>query len=208
MMERHDPFPTEACEEGNTLIFLILREGLEIEHDKKSKRQERERKRERQKWMCRCRLKRERDGRIHICQLDSQQKFTETTIDESEWRRGINEDDNEGEDEKEERGKRQVIGIEENVSDRGNGRERCHRNIKGIVAERDLIGTGFVFEERFVMRTIDFRQEIHRDLQKENHPKAEPERICSERLAEVIGKAGAEEIGQRGEEEVERAVEF
>jgi len=190
------------------LIFLVLRKGLEIEHDKKGKRQKRERKRERQKWMCRCRLKRERDGRIHIRQLDSQQKFTEAAVDKAERRSGVNEDNNEGEDEKEERGKRQVIGIEENVSDRGNGRECCHRNIKGIVAKRELISAGFVFKERFVMRTIDFRQEVHRDLQKENHRQAKPERIRTERFAEVISEAGAEEIGQRGEEEVEWTGEF
>ena len=57
------------------------------------------------------------------------------------------------------------------------------------------------------MRTIDFRQKVHRDLQKENHHQAKPERICTEGFAKVIGKARAEEIGQRGEEQVERTGE-
>ena len=47
VMERHDPFPTEAREERDALIFLVLREGLEIKHNEKSKRQECERQRER-----------------------------------------------------------------------------------------------------------------------------------------------------------------
>ncbi len=73
VMERHDPFPTEAREERDALIFLVLREGLEIKHDEKCKRQKCERKRERQKWMRSCRLECERNGRNHICQLHRQQ---------------------------------------------------------------------------------------------------------------------------------------
>ena len=134
VMERHDPFPTEAREESDTLIFLVLCEGLEIKHDEKSKRQECERKRERQKWMRGCRLERERNGRIHIRQLHRQQKFTEAAVDEPERRHGINEDKNEGEDEKEESRKWQVLGVEENVGDHSNGRKRRHRNIQGVIA--------------------------------------------------------------------------
>ena len=43
MMQRHDAFPTEAREKGDTLIFLILRKGLEIKHDEISKREKRKR---------------------------------------------------------------------------------------------------------------------------------------------------------------------
>ncbi len=101
-----------------------------------------------------------------------------------------------------------MVGIEENVGDHSDGRERCHRNIQGVIAYDDLIGAGFVFDERLVMRTIHFRQKIQRHLQQEDHHEAKPERIRAERFAEVIGKAGAEGIGQRGEEEQERAKEF
>lgn len=158
--------------------------------------------------MRRRRLQRERDGRNHIRQLHCQQKFAEAAIDEPEWRRGIYEDDNEREDEKVERGKRKVVGIEENVGDHGNGRKRRHRNIQGVIAYDDLIGAGFVFDERLVMRTIHFRQKVQRHLQQENHHEAQPERIRAKRFAEVIGKARAKGIGQRGEEEQERAEEF
>ena len=72
VMERHDPFPTEAREESDALIFLVLCKGLKIKHDEKRKRQKRERKRERQKRMRRCRLERERDRWIHIRQFDRQ----------------------------------------------------------------------------------------------------------------------------------------
>ena len=45
VMKRHDTFPAEAREKCDTLIFLVLRKGLEIEHDEKGKRQKRE-------WQC------------------------------------------------------------------------------------------------------------------------------------------------------------
>lgn len=125
-MERYNPFPAEAREKSDPLIFLVLREGLKIKHDEKSKHQKRERKREREKWMRRCRLERERNGRNHIRQLHCQQKFTKTAVDESKWRCGIYEDENEGENKKEERRKRKMVGVEENVGDHRNRRERRH----------------------------------------------------------------------------------
>ena len=101
-----------------------------------------------------------------------------------------------------------MVGIEENVSDHGDRRERRHRNIQGVIAYDDLIGTGLVFDERLVMRTIHFRQKVQRHLQEKDHHEAQPERIRAEGFAEVIGKAGAEGVGQRGEEEQERAEKF
>lgn len=57
------------------------------------------------------------------------------------------------------------------------------------------------------MRTVDFRQKVHCDLQEENHHKARPEGIRMEGFGEIISQAHAEEICQRGEEEVEGAGE-
>ena len=68
-----------------------------------------------------------------------------------------------------------MIGIEENIGYHSNGRERRHRNIQGVIAYDDLISTGFVFDERLVMRTIHFRQKVQCNLQEDNHYEAQPE---------------------------------
>ena len=53
MMKRHDAFPAEAGEERDTAVFLILREGLEIERDEISEGEEGQRDGEDEEWMCR-----------------------------------------------------------------------------------------------------------------------------------------------------------
>jgi len=59
MMQRNDAFPTQACEESDAVIFLILREGLKITHNKICKSEEGQRNGQPQKRMCFSNLQRE-----------------------------------------------------------------------------------------------------------------------------------------------------
>ncbi len=115
--------------------------------------------------MCLCVLQGERKRRNDVCQLNGKENFAEAAVEEAEGRDGVEEENDEGENKKEERGKRQAIHVVEGIGDGRDGGEGCHRDIERVVAEFESGCSSLVFEERFVLRTIDFGQEIHGDLQ-------------------------------------------
>lgn len=119
-MQRRDAFPAEAREEGNAVIFLVLRKGLEVSHDEIGKSEERQWNCEREEAMRLVRLKCEGDGRNHVREMNGKEKFSPAAFDEAEGRDGVCEDDSEGEEKKEERRKRQGIVDEEDVCGEGN----------------------------------------------------------------------------------------
>ncbi len=114
-MQRRDAFPAEAGEEGDAVIFLVLRKGLEVSHDEIGKSEERQGNGEREEAMRFVRLKRECDGRDDIREMNSEEKFSRAAIDEAKWWDGICEDNGKGEEKKEERGKREGFVCKENV---------------------------------------------------------------------------------------------
>lgn len=120
MMQRRDAFPAEAREEGDAVIFLVLRKGLEVSHDEIGKSEKRQRRGEREEAMRFVRLKRECDGRNDVREMNGEEKFSSAAVDEAEGRDGVCEDDSEGEEKKEERRKRQGIVDEEDVCGEGN----------------------------------------------------------------------------------------
>lgn len=119
-MQRRDAFPAEAGEEGDAVIFLVLRKGLEVSHDEIGKNEERQGNGEREEAMRFVRLKRECDGRNDVREMNGEEKFSSAAIGEAEGRDGVCEDDSEGEEKKEERRKRQGIVDEEDVCGEGN----------------------------------------------------------------------------------------
>lgn len=98
--------------------------------------------------------------------------------------------------------------VVEDVCEGGDGSERCHRYVEGVVTQFTAGEAGLVFCELFVVRTIDFRQKIQRDLEEGHDDESEPERGGTKGLAEVIGEAGAKGVGEDGEEESEGVEEF
>jgi hypothetical protein len=139
--------------------------------------------------------------------MNSEEKFSRAAVDETEWRNRVSEDNNEGEDKKEERGKREKSIGKEYIRGQGKYDDTRQRCVKNIVAEDLSFGASLVFEQRFDVETKHFGKETHRRLREENCEQAQPKRTREERFAEVIGDARAEGVGQRGEEEVERAEE-
>lgn len=71
-MQRHGAFPAEAGEKRDAVVFLILREGLEVSHDEIGKGEESQRNGEGKEAMRFIRLKRERDGWDYVSNLHSE----------------------------------------------------------------------------------------------------------------------------------------
>lgn len=83
MMQRHDAFPTEAREKCDTVVFLVLHEGLEVSHKEVRKGEKRQRGGEREETMRFVRLKGERNGRDHIREVCGKEKFSHAAVDET-----------------------------------------------------------------------------------------------------------------------------
>lgn len=96
-MQRHGAFPAEAGEEGDTVIFLILREGLKVSRDEIGKGEEGQWNGEDEEAMSFVRLKREGDGGNYVSNLRGEEKFSPAAIGKVEGRDGKCEDKDEGE---------------------------------------------------------------------------------------------------------------
>ena len=71
-MQRNNTLPTEAREEGDAVVFFILREGAEVYHDEIGEGEKREWDGKRQKGVRRASLQSERNGWKDISHLHSQ----------------------------------------------------------------------------------------------------------------------------------------
>jgi len=109
VMEREDAFPAEAGEKGCAPEFLILCKGLKVHDDEVGKSKESEGNGDGKESMHVTRLENKCDRRKNICNMYGSEEFTEAAIDESQWRDGVCEDDEEGERKKEDRGKRELF---------------------------------------------------------------------------------------------------
>jgi len=112
VMKRNDAFPTKAREESNAAEFFVKGEGLKICDGKVRKGEKSQRNGDGEKTMCVPCLQDEPNGRNNICQMNGKEQFSETAIDEANWRDRVCEDDEEGNAKEEERCGRELSGGE------------------------------------------------------------------------------------------------
>lgn len=202
-MQRHDPLPAEACEEGRTVEFSILCEGLKVPRDKTGKGKERQRYGERKEAMRFTRLQREGKRRDDVRNLNGKQKFAQAAIGEANGRERMGKDDKQGKKKKEERGKRKLRFIVKKKSDERERGEERDGNIQHSITQALALGARFVFEERLHVEAKNLREQIHCRLREENDRQAHPKRVYDKRVAEIVGNARTKDIRQRGKEQVQ-----
>src|SRR6266496_485650 len=94
-----------------------------------------------------------------------------------------------------------------NERDDSVNRESSNRNIQGVIAKRKPVFARLVFEDRLVVGTKDFCEQVHACLRQENGNEPKPEGVSPKRFAKIVCDACAKEVRQRGEEKLKRAGE-
>ena len=106
----NDAFPSEAGEESDAPEFLVLCKGLKIHHEEVGEGEESERDGNGEEAVRAARLEDERNGGKYVGKVYGEEQFAETTVDQSKWRNGVDEDDREGKAKKEERSRGKLFG--------------------------------------------------------------------------------------------------
>ena len=160
-MQRNDAFPAKAGEESDASVFLVGGKGGEIHRNEIGKAEEGQRDGQPEETMGLPGLKDIRKGGNHICQMRSEDEFSETAIDKPKRRDGIGKDKEKGHEQEKKglrRKRRKLVEEISNESDRGEG---SNGNVEGIVAQGLAFFARFIFLKRFDIETEDFSQQIH-----------------------------------------------
>jgi hypothetical protein len=83
VMKRHDTFPTEAGEESEAFVFLVLLEGLEVLDNEIGEGEESDGDSGDEDGMCLFTLECEGEGWNDVAELDGKDDFTEATVEEA-----------------------------------------------------------------------------------------------------------------------------
>lgn len=200
VMQRDSTFPREAPEKCAAFIFLVFREGDEVNNKKIRQRENGQRDEDDgQQARVFSGLKEKTNGRNDIGNVQREDEFAEAVIDEVKGRDGIRENENERSQKEEESGEREREVKMNDESDDSGCADHASRDVEQITAKGLFLFGSLTFDERFIVRTKDFAQECHAGLREQNTHKAEHEGHEQERFTQIGRDACTEEIGQRCE---------
>lgn len=206
VMERNGALPRDSPKECSTFVFLVIGECGEVDDKKicKGKRGKRQQKCGQQAGHF-AGLQEEGEGWDDVGNMNGEDKFAKSAVDQLKRRDGANKDEDKGKEQKLESGEREgEVEVDEENND-GNGADHADGSIEKVVAESLFFLRGFTSDERLIVRTEDFAQIGHAGLSQQGNRQAKHERNRLKRLAQIGRDARAEEVGQCGKQEVEGA---
>lgn len=194
VMQVDGALPARAGEQGATLVFDVVLEGGEVEHEEIGNREEQNgRDGGAKQTMDVARLECERKGGDESGDLCREDLFAKTAIDEAQRRQGVDEGNNEDDGGKSESRRGDILLQEENGDD-GSYAEGCNGKLKSCRSQPVALRDGLVRDEEFVMRTEVDCQQIHRHDNENDPTKAKPESERTVGTSEVAGDADTEGI--------------